>query len=677
MNGDWPGPGGPTNNYAGAGSNIGIQANEVRDSTVYLITQESSPQQRYEVGVRYLEDGAPRKAEELISQAISYGFSTPEVRFHWVLAMFSKRSFRGLSDGERGRLETAVEKFDIYPSDDRFTAALQAIGSLIRLLGRDDHSGKVAARDVEAVEKEILNLPPDLADKVNRHFDLVLSGTTKTRLWRKTCARAKEERLGNDRAKRVWTYFEVDPKEPRLPSRREEVSGPEVHPAELAGVGAFILSSVLLGWRSMASGNLGAIFAFLVLVAAGAVAVRDAYAWRYRSDRTTLLARRHFGDGLPDAPMDGDEFAPQVRRTFRRYFSKYRPPDKDADEWLRETSGVRARLSAELAETYREQRTAVDEIRWLIRFHAIDIRKRYLAGTLFDFADRDRVSPLRMARCVGLAVVALVAAVQLFSLVDLGAQVAMVGAGLSGALATVICYRAYTVFRGVRDDEAEAEQLQARREQEFARWTQKLEKLRPSEQEMETWLLSDITVLIDKVLHEGKWDWSDVISHAVIRQPARGAVRRCVKGGPWRYSRYQLRVYLVTGDGVREVTADLAFKTGTFGEESRENFQLDNITSVKVTEEVGGGRVLTVMLNNGDPREIRVTESVLSSASIEMETSDDLLGEGETSTLKDPDPEVLERVELNLDATGFQHALRMLEGIGADGKGWIERHAGT
>ncbi|MFE6649177.1 hypothetical protein ACFVJS_21600 [Nocardioides sp. NPDC057772] len=675
MNGDWVSPKGPTNNYAAAGSNIGIQANEVRNSNIYLITQESSPQQLYEVGVRYLEDGAPRKAEDLISQAISHDLDNAEVRFHWVLAMFSKRSFRDLSAAERGRLETAVEKFGTYPLDDRFTVALQAIGSLIRLLGRGDHSGEVAARKVEAVEEEILNLTPDLAGKVNRHFDLVLSATTKTRLWRKTCERAEQERFGNDRAKRVWTYFEVDPTAPRLPSRREEVSGPEVHPAELAGVAAFILASTLLGWRSIASGNLGAILAFLVLVAAGAVAVRDAYAWRYRSDRITLLARRHFGDGLPDAPMNGDEFAPQVRRAFRRYFSKYRPPDKDPDEWLRETSGVRARLSAELAETYREQRTSVDEIRWLIRFHAVDVRKRYLAGTLFDFADRDRVSPLQMARCVGLAVVALAAAVQLFRLVDIGGQVAMVGAGLSGALAMVICYRAYTVLRGVRDDATEARHIQGRREQEFARWTQKLEKLRPSEQEMETWLLSDITVLIDKVLREGKWDWSDVISHAVIRQPARGAVGQCVTGGPWRYSRYQLRVYLVTVDGVREVTAALAFKTGTFGEESRENFQLDNITSVKVTEEVAGGRVLTLMLNNGDPREIRVTESVPSSVPIGMETSDDLFSEGEMTALKEPDPEVLERVRLNLDATGFEHALRMLEGIGADGKGWIERHA--
>ena len=675
MNGDWPSPTGSTNNYAAAGSNIGIQANEVRNSTIYLVTRESSPQRRYEVGVRYLEDGAPRKAEDLISQAMSQDFDNAEVRFHWVLAMFSKRSFRDLTDSERGRLDTAVEKFDFYPPDNRFTGALQAIGSLVRLLGRDDHTDEVTARDVEAVEEEIVNLPLDLADKVNQHLDLLLSGATKTRLWRKTCARAKEERFGNDRAKRAWTYFEVDPKEPRLPSPREDISGPEVHPADLAGVGAFILFSAMLGWRSMVSGNLGAIFAFLVLVAAGAVAVRDAYVWRYRSDRIALLARRHFGDGLPDAPMEGDEFAPRVRRTVRRYFSKYRPPDMDANEWLRETAGVRARLSAELAETYREQRTSVDEIRWLIRFHAIDIRKRYLAGTLFDFADSDRVSPLQMARCVGLAIVALVAAIQLFRLIDLGAQVAMVGAALSGILAATICYRGYTVLRGVRDDKTEAQQLLARRKQEFVRWKQKLDSLRPSEHEMETWLVSDITVLIDKVLREGKWDWSDVISHAVIRQPARGGIAQCVHGGPWRYSKYQLRVYLVTVDGVREVTADLDFKNGVFGEESRENFQLDNITSVKVTEEVGGGRVLTVMLNNGDPREIRVTESVFGSASVGMEASDDLLTEGEMSALRDPDPAVLERVELNLDATGFAHALRMLEGIGADGKGWIECHA--
>lgn len=669
MNGPWPGSGGPTSNFAAAGAVVGVQATEVHDVTVYQLTPESNPQQRYQVGARYLDDGLPGKAEDLISQAISLEFDSAEVRFHWILAMFSKRSFRDLTRDERKRLEEAVKRFELYPPKDRYTAALQAVGGLVSGLLSD-------SRDVEAAETKILDLPPDLAAKVNRHLDQVLSGVTKSTLWRTARMRADKERFDNDRVNRAWTYFEPEPQPPRMPSPRDGGVGPEAHPAEVAGVGAFLIAGAVLGWLSLTSGNLAAIFAFLVAAAAGAAAMWGAYGWRYRFDRIALLARRQFGNGLPDPPMEGNEFAPKLRRKIRYYFAKYRPDGKDAEAWLRETAGARARLGSELTETFRDQRTSVDELRWLIRYHAIETMKRHRSGTLYDFGAGVGVSGRRIARCLVFSGMALVAAVVLFRVSDLGAQVAMVLAGLSGALATGICYRAYVALRGEIDDEKEAEAVYEQREQEFARWQRKLEERFPSEHEMETWLLSDITVLIDKVLHEGKWAWSDVISHAVIRQPGPGRIRRRVRGGPWRYSKYRLHIYLVTVDGVREVVADLDFKSGTFGTETRENFQLDNITSVKVTTEVGGGRVLAMMLNNGNPREIRVAEGAAPPpSSVEMDPSDDPIEDNATAEAEEPDPELLELVRLNLDATGFDHALRMLEGIGADGKGWIERHA--
>lgn len=659
-----------TQNNAEAGSYVENQAQEIIHHNYFSSDGDDTAQRQFEIGRRYLGAGSPREAEALIREAILRGYEPAEAHFHWVLAMFSKRSFRDLGSDERDRLEKAPTTWPFYPEEDRYARALEALGMLIHHLLGDSEV------DTQEIEEKVLALDPDLYDKITRHLDEVLGGVTQQRLWDRTLGRAQEARFANDRKGRARYYFEPIPAKPRKGAPRPGYEAPGGNPAEVTGIGVFVFATLALCWLTLASGSVVAILALAVLLPASAVVGRDAFQWRYGADRATLNEERHEGTGLPEG-SSGDEkgFVGKLRNSVRFYFAKYRPAEVTIDEWLGSTAGIRKGLCAELAESYREQRTPVDRINWLLRYHAIEAKKSFDAGTFDAYGAVHRVEWRVALRFAGCLVAAVCAGVMLFRGGTLGAQLVLVVFAVSGSVAVAVGYRLYRAWRSSQEDDEEAEALKERRMHEFDRWSQKVRDRFPSEREMETWLLSDITVLIGKVLREGNWKRSDIISHAVLRQPGTGWSRRCVSGGPWRYSKYQLRIYLVTVDGLREVTADLDFKTGNFGEESRENFQLDNITSVKVTEEVGGGRVLAVMLNNGDPRIVRVTEGAAPPKRDEGGAPEEPFGEDEIAEAEEPDPEVLKSVKVNLDATGFDHALRMLEGIGADGKGWIERHA--
>lgn len=659
-----------TQNNAEAGSYVENQAQEIIQHNYFSSDGDDTAQRRFEIGRRYLGAGSPREAEVLIREAIHRGYETSEAHFHWVLAMFSKRSFRDLGSEERDRLEKAPATWQFYPEEDRYARALEPLSMLIHHLLGDSEV------DTQEIEEKVLALDPDLYDKITRHLDEVLGGVTQQRLWDRTLERAQEARLANDRKVRARYYFEPIPAKPRKGAPRPGYVAPGGNPAEVTGIGVFVFATLALCWLTLSSGDVVAIVALAVFLPASGVVGREAFQWRYRADRATLNEERHEGTGIREV-SSGDEkgFVGKLRNSVRFYFAKYRPADVTIDEWLDSTAGIREGLCAELAETYREQRTPVDRINWLLRYHAIEAKKSFDAGTFHAYGVVHQVEWQVALRFAGCLVAAVCAGVILFRASTLGAQLVLVVSAASGSVAVAVGYRLYRAWRSSQEDEEEAEALKERRMQEFDRWSQKVRDLFPSEREMETWLLSDITVLIGKVLREGNWKRSDIISHAVLRQPGTGWSRRCVSGGPWRYSKYQLRIYLVTVDGLREVTADLDFKTGNFGEESRENFQLDNITSVKVTEEVGGGRVLAVMLNNGDPRTVRITESAAPPKRGQGGVPEESFEDHEIAEAEEPDPELLRSVKLNLDATGFDHALRMLEGIGADGKGWIERHA--
>jgi hypothetical protein len=147
--------------------------------------------------------------------------------------------------------------------------------------------------------------------------------------------------------------------------------------------------------------------------------------------------------------------------------------------------------------------------------------------------------------------------------------------------------------------------------------------------------------------------WRDIIAHAVLQAPAKRYKRARVHHGPWRYSKYDVRLFLITQDGVREVSTELDFEHVEFNGQERNNFRFDAVSSVHVVETSELSYTLELTLTNGPVQNIRI-----------VDPND-----------QQPDPGENSRTfsRINLDTAGFAHALHILEGIAAEGRNWIDR----
>lgn len=287
----------------------------------------------------------------------------------------------------------------------------------------------------------------------------------------------------------------------------------------------------------------------------------------------------------------------------------------------------------------------------------LDVRKRWRAGTLFDFQWQYRTKPSTKARCplalVVLISAAMLAAVAAFEAAPLPAVVAVLAAALGGRAAAMRGFHIIAERRRYTEECLEQEQAYEERLAAYRQWKQKLDSIRPDEDEMETWLNCDKTLLLDKTLRHYRLAWRDIIAHSFLQTPAAGTKRARFQGCPWRYSRYDIRLFLVTQDGVREVSTELNFDAASFNGEERSNYRFDAVSSVHVATTTALKYTLELTLSNGPTRNIRVTEPDAQQPS--------------------PEEHIDSFTTLNLETAGFTPTLHILEGIAAEGKNWIHR----
>jgi hypothetical protein len=633
-----------TSNTAEYGSSVGIQAEQVHNSVVYMELPDSSPRDKYELGVRFLRDGVPTRARELITEAIAHGYEDAEVRFHWTMAMLSKRAYRDLSVTERDQLSMISTFLSHYP-DDEWRRALAAVNELLEGLHNGDPGSGIGS---------IQRLDVRQREEIVRHLDLVLTGGAKDSLWVEARQKAEAAQRSGDRIHRVWAYFEPDPAEPRA-------YRPEPVASTLSDWGAGILwsmllagSAVFLGWTALDSGQPVVMAACVVVVVSGATGFRSALEWRYRSERLRTLERwhGHRHDGKPERG-----FPTKVENLVRFYFGKYVPAGQERKRWLTATAGIRAALRVEIVDLYgRDEDIEIGNVKWLIRYMARDVRSRYEAKTLRVYRETWSTPPgtkLTSALSLPVFVIALV-------------LVAVTGVRANTVLGTVVVFvllvgirvaaecwaRIIMERRRFADDEGIYEQEMAARQAEHTRWSDKLDSLRPDETEMETWLNCDKTVMLERALRHYKLAWRDVIAHAFLQTPAERYKRARTDGFPWRYSRYDMRLFLITHDGVREYRSEFDFEHVIIDQSERNNFRFDAVSSVGVVITNTWTYTLKLTLTNGPSNNIRIMDPTR---------------EQDTET----DREAFS--ELNLDAAGFKPTLHILEGIAAEGKGWIDR----
>lgn len=641
-----------THNSAAYNSTVGIQAETVHNPTVN-IHADASPQEKYKVGVRYLEDGVPSRARDMISDAIAHGHDGAEVRFHWVLAMLSARAYHDLSTEELQRLRQASGLTGTYAEGEWKDALRVAFELLAMLSTADGETGRVLER--------LLALSPGQRDAILHHLDLVLTGGLKDSLWAENRERAEAVRFANDRVQRVWAYFEPDPIGPRaLPPRPSTaVAARAILPLR---AGLFVVVTAFLWILALVADPAAAVIELLVALGAGLTAAHFGRGWWYQEHWLKAKNRESHIPHTRDPASTGDGFTNRVRHSFDHYFSTRVPHGFAPHEWFGYTVQIRNALVAEIALLYRESRISVDRVNWLIRYLAEDARDRHNKGTLFDHRDQNQTPAVAKALCVAALITLGITTLTLLGTVASGvgawqmllAILAVAGAAWSGHAAASSWLEAWGEERRLAEETQEYQEQLTARQVAYQNWKSFLDTTRPSELEMETWLTCDKTLFVDEALRHYQLTWRDLITHTILMTPARPYKRGRVKGGPWRYSRYSFRLFLVTQDGVREISSEFDFTDAKRGDEQRSNYRFDALSSVQVTERAHVGYDLELILTNGPARNIRVKDA-------------------DTHQLA-PDENAQEIAEINLNSAGFIHTFRLLEGIAADGKGWIERN---
>ncbi|MBP0935984.1 hypothetical protein ACWGEU_02095 [Streptomyces goshikiensis] len=633
-------------------STIGIQAETVHDSTIYFVHPDASPQEKYRVGVQLLEDGIPSRAREMITDAIAHGHDGTEIRFHWVLAMLSARTHHDLTTEEIGQLRYTSGLVRTY-AEDEWKEALRVTFDLLAVLS-------TTGSETGPVLKQLQDLPLRQHDAILRHLDVMLSGGLKDDLWAETLGRARAERFGNDRVQRVWAYFAAAPIGARAVPPRPSTAAAAKASLPVRAV-LFVISGALLWGLALITDPAQAIVELPVALGAGLTAVRFGVRWWGREPGPGLTAGAH-GPHPVDPAFAEEGFTKRVRHSFDYYFSVRRPHGFTSDAWLAHTVQIRSSLAAEIAYLYRESRIGVERVEWLIRYLAEDARNRHNNGTLFDQHRQDQTPGRTKAVTVAALAVLGVAAVATFGTTASGAAqqqslwafLALLGAAWSGHATASRWLEVRREERRLdRENQKYFEQLTTR-QIAYQRWQSFLNDMRPSELEMETWLTCDKTSFVDEALRHHRLTWRDLITHTILVAPGPSYKRGRVRGGPWRYSHYVFRLFLFTQDGIREISSEFNFSDATRRNEQRSNYRFDALTSVQVTENADVGYDLELVLANGPARKIRVKDADAHQLA--------------------PTENSREISEINLSAAGSTHTFRLLEGVAADGKSWIERH---
>ncbi|MEU0519411.1 hypothetical protein [Streptosporangium sp. NPDC006007] len=609
---------------------------------VYETTPQDSPETKFRKGVFFLRGRMPGPARQLISEAM-VGYATNEVYFYWLLAMVSGRTRHELSRDETAQLRDRHAIMRLA-GEDPWRDGVHIIGRLLESAGKTEEDIRVVVKDLDALREPQRGL-------IVEHLELYLDGPIEDHLWHRALTKAKSDQMAEGRKDRIWKFFHPAPAEP-LPRAPEPPDTPlGIWAQAMTATAVLIMAAVHLGYLIVQSGRFLLMPAYVLGIAGAYVGVRNAVDWRSRVVRRRAKDREYLG---PKTKAGSGSFAKRVENRINYYFARYLPLSVDRDNWLAETEGIRRSLRDEVAAVY-GTRVGVEKIAWLLRHRAGDASTRRGKGTLWSY----RAELATPGRTKALAILGLltlasgggwvaVGTVQVEPLPAIGTTLLLLISGWIGARAwlhIVLERRRYAA------DQAESDWIWETDMDALARWRAKMAD-KPRDEEMATWLDCDRRVLLEEALRHYRLTMSGVIAHAFIEAPARSSERARLRRGPWRYKKYQLLVFLITQEGVRQLTVTLDFLKGTFHDRQRLNYRFEAVASVRVSQSDNGERTFQLTLVNGDE------------ISVEVSSGFEELQQGES-------PGAVS--EVSLDAAGLPHTLHVLEGIAAEGKGWVEQ----
>jgi hypothetical protein len=615
----------------------------------YHVPPDATPEEKADIALKYLESGQATTARRLLSEVIVHLDDDPRIWYHWLLAFFSGRTLRELSAEDRECLRSARVQIAALERDTPWSRAIQVIFRLVDVtLALSDKTDAIdgALADLDRLDER------ERRD-VLRHLERVVQGPLKDRVWHRDLEEANDHRVIGGRRTRVWKFFEPEPAKPRARPVRPAAATAGIR--ALAGTVTVMALAALvcLAWLGLERNDTSALVAVLVCLGAAGVALVNGADWRFRIERRRVRTRELRALRLA-APPRG--FAGKVDHLYARYATLYAPPEADRPAWYADIEGPISRLRDELVEVYRESRIPAGRVKWLIRFQVRELRREWDDGTLADLRRRSDV-PAQVQGAVAVGVLvsfaglvwAVQSAVRQDVLLALGA---FVGAVVTGWAAAELGVRIMAENRRVEVETVERTARLTTYWFEFQRWQQQLVD-RPTDMEMAQWLDCDRRILLQETIRAYKLRWSDISAYASLEARGAGSERARAENGPWRYSRYKLLVFLLTPDGVRQITVDLDFGRASFHEWQRTNYRYDAVAAARVTVRDDGAREFQLFLVNGVAIGLAVTEA----AQAVVGEDNGILAEGAQ------------------DTTGLRNTLFVLEGVAAEGRSWWNRSA--
>ncbi|GAB4052430.1 hypothetical protein [Catellatospora paridis] len=657
-------------NIAQDDAHVDVQIGVLHNANFYGVGSQPNPQRQFRVGVNFLRAGVPRKAEELISEAVMNGYKSAEAAYHWMLAILSGQSLEFLTVTHFDKLRSAREIADSSPRG-RWSDAIDVVTGLFDCAVNQE-IGKNDTAEIDRVVGALNQLPAARMEEITGNLDMLLSGALQGHVEKTEVKHARANRFRGTRRVRVPLFFEPVPFAPRHMYREP----PPVAKARIV----WLLVGSLLGIGvvrallplMLQSGAILTVAAAAAWVAGSSLYLISVPRWRFL---TRPAVPRRADDGRraglkwkPEVPHKERRFQHSLSRALHKAFGEYAVDRTSRLAWLEATKPQRKILAQALSEFYSDVK--VNEIYWLVRHHARVAAARWRHEAILT-PPTQRPSATLTLRCVG-SIALLSIATVLASVVNStgpGYGILLQVLGLVAAACCVPGIDALLQRRYERSTgQASADQRLEIEQAAYKSWQKRLEA-RPTDIEMGKWLQFDLQHLKATAMELYGLSHQDVIAHLVLTEPDEGCLRARYVFGPVRYSRYIVTIFLLTGSGVRQWRATLDFGSGEERKQERQSFRYDAIAIARVAE-------LGRQWGTTDP----TTGRVLLSRALRVMLVDgnadaiDIRIEGFGAGLSDArEQDAQQLYELAIDSSGINSALRVLEAVAADGRQWIQR----
>ncbi|HEY9476409.1 MAG TPA: hypothetical protein VIS06_21480, partial [Mycobacteriales bacterium] len=210
-------------NVAAGNSYVDTQIGYVNRQTIVhvdrhtYVSRDDSPAETFRIARNHLAGGGPQYAEELIAGAVARDpdFFSPEVAYHWALAMLSGRSIEDLDDDRFKTLWSCFHRAREHTRD-QWRDALDVVEKLLGCLeAQEEHDGRFDQVRFDRASTCLARLPGERQEEIARHLQTLLAGAGEDRADAVLQAQVIEHRMGRDRMRRVPKFFEPVPAAPR------------------------------------------------------------------------------------------------------------------------------------------------------------------------------------------------------------------------------------------------------------------------------------------------------------------------------------------------------------------------------------------------------------------------------------------------------------------------------